>query len=227
MTRSGHVDQFRSEAPEHEWRSRTARRFHRCEQPNGYRRAPRCRCVSLPVPRCLQRWSAAGCSARGGKHADSGRALCRPTCPLFLRILATTGGAVFDDDGGVNLRVEVNGSDVDQVRSLAAWLWGDAGLRGNVRLVPRPAEPGTLGGGAVDVISLAVGQGGAVALAVSAVITWLRQRTTDVTVKITREHGASSVELVAKRLRAMDAAAVCDMVTELSATLAEDDDKND
>ena len=74
--------------------------------------------------------------------------------------------AVRRDDGRVDLRIEGDEPDAaEALRSLAVWLKDEDGLRGQVRTVPRPMRPGTLGG-VLDAIVVTVGQGGAGALAV-------------------------------------------------------------
>jgi hypothetical protein len=131
----------------------------------------------------------------------------------------------FGDDGRVDLRIEADEPDAaEALRALTVWLKDEEGLRGQVRTVPRPAPPGTLSGSVLDAIVVTVGQGGAGALAVGAVVTWLRQRTTDVTIRITRANGESAVELSAKRVRSMDAAELRGVVAELSATLTDEVD---
>jgi hypothetical protein len=128
----------------------------------------------------------------------------------------------------VDLRIEVDEPDAtESLRSLTVWLKDEDGLRGQVRTVPRPIRPGTLSGGVLDAIVVTVGQGGAGALAVSAVVTWLRQRTTEVTIRITRANGESAVELSAKRVRSMDAAELRGVVAELSTTLTDEVDDAD
>lgn len=127
----------------------------------------------------------------------------------------------------MDLRIEVDEPDAaESLRSLTVWLKDEDGLRGQVRTVPRPMRPGTLGG-VLDAIVVTVGQGGAGALAVSAVVTWLRQRTTEVTIRITRANGESAVELSAKRVRSMDAAELRGVVAELSTTLTDEVDDAD
>ena len=127
----------------------------------------------------------------------------------------------------MDLRIEGDEPDAaEALRSLAVWLKDEDGLRGQVRTVPRPMRPGTLGG-VLDAIVVTVGQGGAGALAVSAVVTWLRQRTTEVTIRITRADGESAVELSAKRVRSMDAAELRGVVAELSTTLTDEVDDAD
>jgi Effector Associated Constant Component 1 len=60
-----------------------------------------------------------------------------------------------------------------------SWLAGEEEFRGRVWLVEAALEPGTLGGWPETVAALS--QGGVVTILASAVITWIRYRTSAVT----------------------------------------------
>ena len=103
-----------------------------------------------------------------------------------------------------------------EVRSLREWLVAEPGLR--VRLVPPAPRAGTLGG-AVEVLAVAVGQGGAVTALVSVLVAWLRRRVGDVSVTLTRPDG-TSISVDAKHVRGMDTAEVADLVADITRSLA-------
>ncbi|WP_340377277.1 hypothetical protein U5640_20830 [Streptomyces sp. SS7] len=79
-------------------------------------------------------------------------------------------------------------NDTDQLRSLRTWLMLEDPLRGAVTLPAAAPEPGHMGG-VVDVLTVAVGSGGAAAVLARSLTTWLIQRRTDVTVTLTGEDG--------------------------------------
>lgn len=63
----------------------------------------------------------------------------------------------------------------DAVRDLAKWLRGEDVLRGSVHLDEAPISTGDMGGIA-DSLTVAVGSGGAVAVLVQSLFTWLQVR---------------------------------------------------
>jgi hypothetical protein len=122
----------------------------------------------------------------------------------------------------MDVTVSVVGRDArgEEVRSLFTWLAGDEEFRGRVRLVEAAPEPGTLGGWPEAVV-VAVGQGGAVTVLASAVITWIRHRTSEVTCTVTRPDG-TSVQLTAARVRSTDLGGVGELVEQVAAALGDD-----
>ena len=94
-------------------------------------------------------------------------------------------------------------------------------LRGRVRLVKAAPEPGTLGGWPEAVV-VSLGQGGAVTVLASAVIAWIRHRTSTVTCTVTRPDG-TSVQLAATRVRSADLARVRELVEQVAAALGDTD----
>lgn len=86
------------------------------------------------------------------------------------------------------------------LRELQSSLLQEPELRGRVHLAERPPERGHLGG-VSDVMSVLLGAGPTtVTVLVSAVITWLRYRTSDVNCTITKPDG-STITLSAKRVQ--------------------------
>ncbi|WP_329385835.1 effector-associated constant component EACC1 [Streptomyces sp. NBC_01716] len=79
----------------------------------------------------------------------------------------------------------------DQLGSLYAWLREVDALRGVVALRGAPPVAGTMGA-ALDVITVAVGSGGAAGVLARSVVSWLIQgRRSDVKVTVTTENGRS------------------------------------
>jgi hypothetical protein len=74
---------------------------------------------------------------------------------------------------GVTLAGAQAGEDA---RALRRWLADEEDLRGRVRLVDQPPEPGTLGG-VVDTLVVGLGSGGAVTAFAAGLVSWIRHRT--------------------------------------------------
>jgi hypothetical protein len=123
----------------------------------------------------------------------------------------------------MDVTVSVVGRDAggEELRSLFTWLAREEEFRGRVRLVEAAAEPGTLGGWPEAVV-VALGQGGAVTVLASAVIAWIRHRTSEVTCTVTRPNG-TSVQLTATRIRSTDLAGVGELVKQVAAALGDGD----
>ena len=100
--------------------------------------------------------------------------------------------------------VTITGIDnvsTDDFHSLRRWLLEVDELRGPVEPRQQDPGPGELGG-VTDAVVVALGSGGAGAL-LSALVSWIRHRTTDLTIKIDHSNG-TSVELTTQRLRGTD-----------------------
>ncbi len=121
----------------------------------------------------------------------------------------------------MNVTISVAGPDaaIEELRSLFSCLAGEAELRGRVELVEAAPEPGTLGSWPESVV-VALSQSGAVTVLASAVITWIRYRTGEVTCTMTRPDG-TSVQLITKRIRDMDPAEVGKLVERTAAALGD------
>jgi Effector Associated Constant Component 1 len=93
------------------------------------------------------------------------------------------------------------GAEVDEVGELAAlleWLRGERGLAGAVREVRLPPGPGELGG-AVEVLAVALGAGGAAGTLARSLFGWLRTRRPSLKVTVTR--GARTITVEASQVR--------------------------
>jgi hypothetical protein len=118
----------------------------------------------------------------------------------------------------MDVRITIEGA-ADELRALDRELSDLDDLRGRVRPVagqPRPGELGVLDSALV----VAVGQGGAITVMVTALVSWLRRRVGTVSVKVTA--GDRSVEINAENVRGLTAEQVRTYVTELTAAIGED-----
>lgn len=74
----------------------------------------------------------------------------------------------------VEAQIRVSGGDeIEEITNLREWLRGEHGLAGAVRAVPRAPGPQDMGG-AFDMLTVAVGAGGAATVLARALITWLQ-----------------------------------------------------
>ncbi|MYS44987.1 hypothetical protein GTY23_27930 [Streptomyces sp. SID5998] len=121
--------------------------------------------------------------------------------------------------------VEVVGDKpADELRSLRDWLVAEEELRGRVRLESPPPEPGALGS-VVEALTIALGPGGVATAAASVLISWLRRRTGDISLKATWPDGTST-ELNVTNVKGLDVTEVQRMTAELSRSLAPADDRD-
>lgn len=93
------------------------------------------------------------------------------------------------------------GAGIDEVGELAAlleWVRGERGLAGAVREVRLPPGPGELGG-AVEVLAVALGTGGAAGTLARSLFGWLRTRRPNLKVTVTK--GARSITIEASAVR--------------------------
>ncbi|MFD8807227.1 hypothetical protein [Streptomyces sp. NPDC059597] len=121
----------------------------------------------------------------------------------------------------MDVRLDAEGPEAaDLLRSLREWLSDDPSLRGRLGLRERPPDPGTLGP-VLEAVVVALGPGGAATALATGVIAWLRSRRGEVRMKVTLENGRS-LELTAKRVAALDAAALRQQAADLAALLSGD-----
>ncbi len=85
------------------------------------------------------------------------------------------------------------GDAVAEFISLGEWLRGERALAGMVRAVPgQPAE--TELGGALELLAVALGSGGAGATLAKSLITWLQTRGSGVKITVTSRSGSVTLE---------------------------------
>lgn len=90
------------------------------------------------------------------------------------------------------------GDVMGELVSLTAWLQSQRELQGQIRPVTRPPAAEELGG-AVDLLTVALGSGGVVGMVLArALTTWLTNRHSDVSLTVTTQTG--TVTLEAKRV---------------------------
>jgi hypothetical protein len=79
--------------------------------------------------------------------------------------------------------VAVHSDDIQEVFSLQEWLRNDRVVGGDVQIKRRPIEEGDLGG-AIDVVQVVLGSGGAAFALRSVLIAWLRTRRPDTSITV-------------------------------------------
>ncbi|MGW3956388.1 effector-associated constant component EACC1 [Streptomyces sp. NPDC004752] len=89
------------------------------------------------------------------------------------------------------------GDEVGELASLASWFSAERELQGTVRVVRRDIEETDLGG-ALDVLSVAVGSGGVGVALAQSLSAWLRARRSDIKVTITAN--GRTIEVDARRV---------------------------
>jgi hypothetical protein len=114
----------------------------------------------------------------------------------------------------MDLTLTVAGQSPADAQSLQEWMYQDDDLRGRAQLAPATPSEGKLGT-LTDALIVAIGPGGAALSLASIVISWIRNRHSDVEVKITRPDGAS-ISVTAKRVNAADSTRLRPMVSELA-----------
>jgi hypothetical protein len=120
----------------------------------------------------------------------------------------------------VNLELSIGDSDADRATlgELGDWLRDEFELRGRVRMVSRPPEPGRMGAVA-DTLSVALAGGGAISVLAASLRVWFAQpKRSDIRVTIRTARG-DVVEIDAKRV--VDAEAILSSALALRPT--EDD----
>lgn len=124
----------------------------------------------------------------------------------------------------MDLVVDVEAGDrAAELRSLREWLVGEPALRGRVGFVEQAPPPGTLGG-VVDVLTVALGQGGPAAALASVLIAWIRRRAGVVTVMLTRPDG-TSIKVEGRHVRGLDPAGVEHLVAGVARSLEGTDEQ--
>ncbi|WP_308169806.1 effector-associated constant component EACC1 [Acrocarpospora catenulata] len=96
-------------------------------------------------------------------------------------------------------RIGVSGDDeVAELADLQEWLRGERALIGRVRSVSRPPAENELGG-ALDVLVVALGTGGAGVALARSLTAWLQTRRVNVAITVTSPSG--SVKVDAQRIK--------------------------
>ena len=91
-------------------------------------------------------------------------------------------------------QIQVSASDAAiELGQLWDWLRHERGLTGRVTLIPQAPGPTDLGG-IVDMLTVALGSGGAAAVLAQSLSVWLKTRRSDVSVTVTTETGTVTVK---------------------------------
>jgi hypothetical protein len=102
----------------------------------------------------------------------------------------------------VHADIEVSGENGSaEFGGLWEWLRQERSLTGSVQARPKAAADGELGG-AYEVLSVALGSGGAVVALANSLTTWLRSRRSDITVTVKTRAG--SVSISSRQVRSAD-----------------------
>ncbi|MEV0056170.1 hypothetical protein AB0H34_37500 [Saccharopolyspora shandongensis] len=103
---------------------------------------------------------------------------------VYSAVLQRAKGSV----GPMRIRVLSDRDSQEELFSLRDWLSREDELRGRVSVDQPPVPPGQMGA-AIDILTVAVGTGGAVTVLARSVSVWLRHRSSDVKIEITGEDG--------------------------------------
>lgn len=118
----------------------------------------------------------------------------------------------------VSLRVGGAGREAgEQERQLAGFLGGQEQLRGRVHLIDERRQAGGMSQSVATVL-VELGPTGLAAFA-SALITWIRQKTADTKVTVTRPDGAK-FELSAARIRGLGAAELAALLEQIAGAVS-------
>jgi hypothetical protein len=85
------------------------------------------------------------------------------------------------------------GDAVAESVSLRQWLRGERALAGAVRVIPHQPAETELGGG-LELLTVALGSGGAGVTLAKSLITWLQTRRPDVKITVTSQSGSVTLE---------------------------------
>jgi Effector Associated Constant Component 1 len=92
----------------------------------------------------------------------------------------------------MDAQIRIAGGDHEDLASLHEWLQSESEFRGRVRIIPATINENDLGA-VMELLTVALGSGGAGTILASSLKTWLRMRQT--TAKITVESAGWSVTL--------------------------------
>ncbi|WP_433539789.1 effector-associated constant component EACC1 [Streptosporangium sandarakinum] len=118
----------------------------------------------------------------------------------------------------MDLTVTVTEGSSAELRDLYRRLTEEARFRGRVRLGEGPPAPGTLGP-VVEAVQILLGTGGTAGGVVGIVITWLRHRSGEFTVRLTR--GDREVEISGRGMRTLRSEELSELIGRVTAALDE------
>lgn len=92
----------------------------------------------------------------------------------------------------MDVTIRVADDDITELGSLWSWLRAERVLTGSVRAHQKAIVDGELGG-AVELLSVALGSGGAVMALANSLTTWLRTRRSDITITVKTATGSVNI----------------------------------
>jgi hypothetical protein len=96
---------------------------------------------------------------------------------------------------GSEAQLRVTGGDpVGELASLWEWLGCEPEMHGRVRRLSKPGAPTDLSGGVAEVLTVALGSGGAAAVLARSLSTWLQTRRASVTLTVSVSGRTASVQ---------------------------------
>jgi hypothetical protein len=98
----------------------------------------------------------------------------------------------------VDLQIRIDGGTAEDYTALASRLNGNRDFRGRVRQVTGPPVDGSLDGGIVELLTVAVGSGGLGVALTRSLNTWLSTRQRHLTARVTVNPDGRTVELHAR-----------------------------
>jgi Effector Associated Constant Component 1 len=118
----------------------------------------------------------------------------------------------------VDVRITVDDAGgPDELRDLRGWLGHEPELRGRITAVEPPAQPGSLGP-VLEALLVAVAPGGVAVALVTSIVSWIRQRHSDLAVQITYADG-TKIKIDAKRVRGLTGADLHAEIAQLTSTV--------
>ncbi len=118
------------------------------------------------------------------------------------------------------MQVVVQSESPDQLRDLYAWLTEEPELRGRVQVAEEAPQPGTMGA-PIAALEIVLASGKLLATMSTALVSWLRTRSGEVSIKLTR--GEQAIEVTAKGVRNLDPDQVSALTRQVAANLEEPD----
>ena len=129
-------------------------------------------------------------------------------------------GSCYGSTDFMDAQIRISSDDaVDDYAALRKWLADERELAGRVRLVQRRPQEGELGG-AYEMISVALGAGGAVGVMVRSLVAWLQGRRSDIEITVSSPAGGVA-KLSARRIKDAD---LQSLLQEVRAALPVDDE---
>lgn len=99
------------------------------------------------------------------------------------------------DTGAADVQIRLeSASELDDRLALIGWLRGERGLRGRVHVLPAPPARNELGAG-LDLLTVSLGSGGIATVLAGSLATWLQNRRTPTTIRISITRADRTLEL--------------------------------